>query len=113
MSVTTSESKNLLADCEALEVTGPDIISHTNGLPLKHRRKIIAIPVESEVTPQAHREVKEKIPSAGQSKLSPPTPFADSPHTPVECCFSKLKTVPADQTTESPGGDPLSQFTGK
>ena len=93
MSVTTSESKNLLAECEA--VPGPDIIPQP-----KHRRKVIAIPVESEATgQQAYRELsyeavdvgKRKISAPGQGKLSPPTPFADSPHQPVDCCFTKLK----------------------
>ena len=40
-SVRSTESKNLLSDCETVTVPGPDIIP----LPLKHRRKIIAIPV--------------------------------------------------------------------
>ena len=39
-------------------MVGPDIISHTN--PVKHRRKIIAIPVDGDssgITPQAYREL--------------------------------------------------------
>ena len=104
LSVTTSESKTLLADCERLGVAGPDIIP----LPLKHRRKIIAIPVSSGCregggsgSPQAYRELSPPVqpPPAqtqtqtqAQSKLSPPTPFADI--TPVSCCFTPGQSRP-------------------
>ena len=93
MSVTTSESERLV-------VAGPDIIP----LPLKHRRKIIAIPVKPEDSrqagsgsPQAYREISpagqpQSGPGQGQqqSKLSPPTPFADI--TPVNCCFTQAQS---------------------
>ena len=92
LSVTASENERLV-------VPGPDIIP----LPLKHRRKIIAIPVKTEESrlggagsPQGYREVSpagqpqpgqpSQSPAQAQSKLSPPTPFADI--TPVNCCFT-------------------------
>ena len=42
----------------AEKLMGPDIISHTNGLAMKHRRKIIAIPVSAgDRRPQGYREL--------------------------------------------------------
>lgn len=55
-SFSNSDSKNISDDTEKL--VGPDIISHTNGLSMKHRRKIIAIPVDKgDHAPQGYREL--------------------------------------------------------
>ena len=59
-SVNFDSNNILIRTGDSDTMVGPDIISHTNPVNMKHRRKIIAIPVDGDksgITPQAYREL--------------------------------------------------------